>query len=67
MASQKYRSKAVECLESASRVHDAGAKNALVELALHWLRLADLHETNHRVEEATNKIATRSRAERLPS
>jgi len=66
MASHEYRSKAMECLESASRVHDAGAKNALINLALHWLRLADLHETSHRAQDATNKIADLLRAERLP-
>ncbi len=49
MTSQEYRFKAIECLESAPWVHDASAKNTLIELALYWLRLADLHETNRGV------------------
>jgi hypothetical protein len=46
MKSQEYRSKAVECLESAPWISDAAAKNTLIEMALYWLRLADLHEAN---------------------
>ena len=46
MKSHEYRSKAVECLESAPWVGDTGAKNALNKMALYWLRLADLHEAS---------------------
>jgi hypothetical protein len=46
MKSQEYRSKAVECLESAPWMTDMGAKNALIKMALYWLRLADLHEAS---------------------
>ncbi len=67
MTSQEYRSKAIECLELAPWVHDANAKNTLIELALYWLRLADLHETNRGAEGATNETTDKSRAETLPS
>jgi hypothetical protein len=46
MKSQAYRSKTVECLESSLWATDAGAKNALIKMALYWLRLADLHEAS---------------------
>jgi hypothetical protein len=46
MKSQEYRSKTVECLESALWATDAGAKNALIKMPLYWLRLADLHEAS---------------------
>jgi hypothetical protein len=43
----EYRCKAVECLESARLIADAGPKNGLIDMALHWLRLADLSVTNY--------------------
>jgi hypothetical protein len=46
MKSQEYRSKAIECLESAPWIADMGAKNALIKMALYWLRLADLHDAS---------------------
>jgi hypothetical protein len=62
MTSQQYRSKAVECLESAPWVRDMGAKNALI-----WLRLADLHEANHDLAGVTDRIVANSSATKLPS
>jgi hypothetical protein len=55
MTSREYRSKAVECLESAPWVRDTGAKNALIEMALYWLRLADLHDANHGARAAADR------------
>ena len=46
MTSQEYRSKALECLESAPWICDRTAKKALVDMALCWLRLADMHDAN---------------------
>jgi hypothetical protein len=46
MTSQEYRSKALECLESAPWICDRAAKKALVDMALCWLRLADMHDAN---------------------
>ena len=67
MTSQQYRSKAVECLESAPWVRDMGAKNALIEMALYWLRLADLHEANHDLAGVTDRIVANSNATKMPS
>jgi hypothetical protein len=46
MKSQEYRSKALECLESAPWICDRNAKKALIDMALCWLRLADMHDAN---------------------
>ena len=46
MKSQEYRSKALECLESAPWICDRTAKKALIDMALCWLRLADMHDAN---------------------
>ena len=46
MKSQEYRSKALECLESAPWICDRAAKKALIDMALCWLRLADMHDAN---------------------
>jgi hypothetical protein len=46
MTSQDYRSKALECLESAPWIGDRNAKKALIDMALCWLRLADMHDAN---------------------
>jgi hypothetical protein len=46
MTSQEYRSKALECLESAPWIGDRNAKKALIDMALCWLRLADMHDAN---------------------
>jgi hypothetical protein len=68
MKSREYRSKAVECLESAPWIGDTGAKNALIEMALYWLRLADLHEANQvRLDGMTDRIALNASGARLPS
>jgi hypothetical protein len=67
MTSQQYRSKAVECLESAPWVRDTSAKNALIEMALYWLRLADLHEANHGLIRVTERIAGGSNAAKVAS
>jgi hypothetical protein len=44
-----------------------GAKNALIEMALYWLRLADLHEANHDLAGVTDRIVANSNATKLPS
>jgi hypothetical protein len=60
MKSQEYRSKALECLESAPWICDRSAKKALIDMALCWLRLADLHDANRdRAEEGDHVAATR--------
>lgn len=60
MKSQEYRSKALECLESAPWICDRAAKKALIDMALCWLRLADLHDANlDRAEESDHVAATR--------
>lgn len=65
MKSREYRSKAVECLKSAPWVGDVGAKNALIEMALYWLRLADLNEANHDRDGAIDRAA-KAREPALP-
>ena len=37
---EKYRARAVECIEAAERVADPQCKLTLVELAQRWIRLA---------------------------
>jgi hypothetical protein len=64
MKSQEYRSKAVECLESAPWISDATAKNTLIEMALYWLRLADLHEANKGLDGVINRTVGPSGARR---
>jgi hypothetical protein len=60
MKSQEYRSKALECLESAPWVGDRTAKKALVDMALCWLRLADMHDANrNHADESDQIVATR--------
>jgi hypothetical protein len=58
MTSQDYRSKALECLESAPWIGDRSAKKALIDMALCWLRLADMHDANRdRAEESGHVVA----------
>jgi hypothetical protein len=60
MTSQDYRSKALECLESAPWIGDRNAKKALIDMALCWLRLADMHDANEERAEASGHVgATR--------
>jgi hypothetical protein len=67
MKSQEYRSKAVECLESAPWISDATAKNTLIEMALYWLRLADLHEANKGLDGVINRAVGTPGGARRPS
>ena len=62
MKSQEYRSKALECLESAPWIGDRTAKKALINMALCWLRLADMHEANGGRSEASDQISANARA-----
>jgi hypothetical protein len=62
MKSQEYRSKALECLESAPWICDRTAKKALVDMALCWLRLADMHDANRNRAEENDHIVATSRA-----
>jgi hypothetical protein len=60
MKSQEYRSKALECLESAPWICDRTAKKALINMALCWLRLADMHDANRDpAHESDHLAATR--------
>jgi hypothetical protein len=61
MTSQEYRSKALECLESAPWIGDRGAKKALIDMALCWLRLADMHDANHGRSEEIDQISPGAR------
>ena len=61
MTSQEYRSKALACLESAPWVGDRAAKKALIDMALCWLRLADMHDANHARSEGTEQISPKAR------
>ena len=62
MTSQQYRSKALECLESAPWVGDRGAKKALIDMALCWLRLADMHEANEGRASEMSELRTGARS-----
>jgi hypothetical protein len=62
MNSQEYRFKALECLESAPWIGDRGAKKALIDMALCWLRLADMHDANESRASATSEISSKARA-----
>jgi hypothetical protein len=62
MTSQDYRSKALECLESAPWIGDRNAKKALIDMALCWLRLADMHDANRDREDGSDYVAATRRA-----
>jgi hypothetical protein len=62
MTSQDYRSKALECLESAPWIGDRNAKKALVDMALCWLRLADMHDANEGRASDMGEISSQARA-----
>ena len=62
MKSQEYRSKALECLELAPWICDRTAKKALINMALCWLRLADMHDANEDRSEATDRSSPHARA-----
>jgi hypothetical protein len=58
MTSQDYRSKALECLESAPWICDRSAKKALIDMALCWLRLADMHDANRDRADESDQVGT---------
>ena len=62
MKSQEYRSEALECLESAPWICDRTAKKALVDMALCWLRLADMHDANEGRASDMPELSTQARA-----
>jgi len=62
MKSQEYRSKALKCLESAPWIGDRAAKKALIDMALCWLRLADMHDANEGRASDAREICTQARA-----
>ena len=62
MKSQEYRSKALECLESAPWICDRAAKKALIDMALCWLRLADMHDANRDRADGSDYVAATCRA-----
>jgi hypothetical protein len=62
MKSQEYRTKALECLESAPWICDRTAKKALIDMALCWLRLADMHDANEGRASDTRELCTQARA-----
>jgi hypothetical protein len=55
--SQEYRSKALECLESAPWICDRTAKKALIDMALCWLRLADMHDAHRDPADEGDQVA----------
>jgi hypothetical protein len=59
MKSQEYRSKALECLESAPWICDRSAKKALINMALCWLRLADMHDDSESRSQAAHRISNK--------
>jgi hypothetical protein len=67
MKSQEYRSKALECLESAPWIGDRVAKKALIDMALCWLRLADMHDANRGSEEGNDRAGGNVNTARRPS
>ena len=62
MTSQDYRSKALECLESAPWIGDRNAKKALIDMALCWLRLADMYDANEGRASDMGDIGTKAQA-----
>ena len=59
MKSQEYRSKALQCLESAPWMCDGIAKKALINMALCWLRLADMHENSEGRSQAAHRLSNK--------